>query len=551
VCGQRVVVIELKVGAATYQPADARQVEDYALDLRDFHEASHKLNIIPVLCATEAPAEPFSLDNAAGVSSVCRCNRITLSSLLLTLANTDNGPQIDTRYWDESPYRPVPTIIEAAELLYAGHQVADIAHTSSNPQNLTITTDRLIEIVADAQRKKKHVVVFVTGVPGSGKTLVGLNAIHDPRFRAEGRPAGAFLSGNTPLVTVLREALARDMAERTAKTLADVRREVRAEIQGLMTYLEEYLVAHPKQAPADKVIVFDEAQRAWDAEYGAQKFNRPRSEPALFLEIMERHTDWAVIIALVGGGQEINRGERGLAEWGIALKERHAGSNGPWWHAIAAPDIVTGGDATAWQSLFPNEESPDWLVRDERLHLSTSVRSYHCLAITQWVNALLDGRISDARIIAEGTDDFPVHLTRSLEKARHWLLENARGNRRCGLVTTSGARRLRADGLGVTLSANELSDVANWYLLPKGDIRSSYALEVAANEYTCQGLELDYVGVCWDGDLRWDHTRAAWKPYRLIGSQWQTVNNRRQELGDQQISSPAYQSPDWLRDLGA
>jgi Uncharacterized conserved protein (DUF2075) len=298
-CGQRVVVVEFKVGTLTYPAADARQVEDYALDLRDFHEASHKLNIIPVLCATEAPAAPFSIDTAPGVAPLCRCNRTTLSSFFLKLSSNDNGPQINAEHWDLSPYRPVPTIIEAAELLYAGHQVADIAHAGSNPENLTITTDRLIEIVADAQHKKKHVIVFVTGVPGSGKTLVGLNAIHDPRFRADQRPAGAFLSGNTPLVTVLREALARDMAEREASTLADARREVRTEIQGLMTYLEEYLVAHPEQAPAEKVIVFDEAQRAWDAEYGAQKFSRAKSEPALFLEIMERHPDWAVIVALV------------------------------------------------------------------------------------------------------------------------------------------------------------------------------------------------------------------------------------------------------------
>jgi hypothetical protein len=423
-CGQRVVVIEFKIGAATFQPVDARQVEDYALDLRDFHEASHHLNIVPVLCATEAPAAPFSLEIVPGVASLCRCNRATLTSFLIKLAGSDNGTQIDLEYWDSSPYRPVPSIIEAAELLYAGHQVRDIAHASSNPQNLTDTTDPLIAIVEDAQSAKKHIIAFVTGVPGSGKTLVGLNAIHDSRFRGDDRPAGAFLSGNTPLVTVLREALARDMAERTTKTLADARREVRAEIQGLMSYLEEYLVAHPRQAPADKVIVFDEAQRAWDAEYGAQKFNRAKSEPALFLEIMERHADWAAIIALVGGGQEINRGERGLAEWGAALKERRASPTGFHWQAISAPDIVTGGDATAWQSLFPGEPSPDWLIPDERLHLSTSIRSYRCLATTRWVNSLLEGRISDARKIADGTDDFPIHLTRSLAKSRSWLLDN-------------------------------------------------------------------------------------------------------------------------------
>jgi hypothetical protein len=522
-CGKRVVVIEFKVNTPTYVPADARQVEDYALDLRDFHEGSHNLNIIPILCATEATDEPFVLDDAPGVGPLCRCNRSTLGNLFVKLAGTDNGAQIDLKEWDRAPYRPVPSIIEAAELLYAGHDVKEIAHASSDPENLTSATNRLIEIIAEAQKSKKHVVVFVTGVPGSGKTLVGLNAIHDPRFRADQRPAGAFLSGNTPLVTVLREALARDTVKRMPKSLADARREVRSEIQGLMNYLEEYLVAHPDQPPTDKVIVFDEAQRAWDAAYGAQKFNRSKSEPALFLEIMERHTDWAVIIALVGGGQEINRGERGLEEWGTALNERRL--SGFRWHAIAAPEILSGGDATAWQSLFPRGAFPEWLNRDKRLHLGIPVRSYCCLATTQWVNALLDGRIGDAREIAKRSDDFPIYLTRSLATARKWLLTNARGTRRCGLVASSGARRLRADGLGVTLSANELNDVANWYLLPRGDIRSSYALEVAANEYTCQGLELDYVGVCWDGDLIWDPEKAVWKPRILKGPKWQMVSH--------------------------
>jgi hypothetical protein len=521
-CGQSIVVVEFKVGATSYQSSDLRQVEDYALDLRDFHEASNDRTIIPVLCATEAPPSPILLDDGPGVGSVSRCNKDTIGDLLARLAAKRELPQLDVREWDTSPYRPVPTIIEAAELLYAGHTVSEVAYASSNPENLSATTDRLIEIVSDAQRRNKHIVAFVTGVPGSGKTLAGLNAIHDSRFRGEGRPAGAFLSGNTPLVTVLREALAKDAANRTRKTLDIARREVRTEIQGLMNYLHEYLVAHPEHIPADKVIVFDEAQRAWDAEYGDQKFGRPKSEPALFLEIMERHTDWAVIIALIGGGQEINRGERGLSEWSKALKERNASSEIRW-EAVAAPDAITGGDATAWQSLFPDQEKLSWVTTDARLHLSASVRSYRCLATTRWVNALLDGRVEEALRIASDAADFPIFMTRSLDDARCWLLEKARGHRRCGLVASSGARRLRADGLGVMLSANELADVANWYLLPKGDIRSSYALEVAANEYTCQGLEIDYVGICWDGDMLWDQPGGEWIPHKLSGSKWQSV----------------------------
>lgn len=521
--GHRVLVIEFKIGSGSYLGADIQQVEDYALDLRDFHQASRDLSIVPILCATRAASVSFAVGDEQGVTETALCNEYTILEVLASIAEKPLGPQIHIEAWEQSPYRPVPSIIEAAALLYSGHEVREIAHASADPENLGATTDRLIEIVAEAKQSSRHIVAFVTGVPGSGKTLAGLNAVHDARFRSEGHGVGAFLSGNTPLVTVLREALARDDNRRTCKTLAQARREVRAEIQGLMSYLQEYLDEHPDEPPVDHVIVFDEAQRAWDATYGAQKFNRKKSEPALFLEIMDRHKDWAVIIALVGGGQEINRGERGLSEWGAALIERNKELGDQRWIAIAAPDVLRGGDATAWQALFADQRSPEWVVRDSLLHLGVSVRSYRCLVVTQWVNALLAGEIGQARRLAAEAGELPVFVTRDLNQARTWLKSNARGTRRCGLVASSGARRLRAEGLGVTLSAAELADVANWYLLPKGDIRSSFALEVAANEYTCQGLELDYVGTAWDGDLVWN--KDVWIPRKLNGPDWHRVRD--------------------------
>ena len=524
--GSLIVVIEFKVGSSAFLKPDIQQVEDYALDLRDFHEASHDKAILPLLCATEAQTNATAPIPVTGVAASWCCNVAGLAPAFAEIAgrqtlNADR--QIDFEAWDAAPYRPVPSIIEAAELLYAGHTVREIAHASSNPGNLSNTTDRLIEIIADAHRNSRHVVAFVTGVPGSGKTLAGLNAVHDPRFRQEGREAGAFLSGNTPLVTVLREALARDESHRTGKTLAAARRSVRAEIQGLMNYLEEYLDQHPNDAPVDHVIVFDEAQRAWDAAYGAQKFDRPKSEPTLFLEIMDRHPDWAVIVALVGGGQEINKGERGLSEWGSALEDRNANAGGKLWEVYAAPDVLAGGDATAWQRLFDSGDLRTWVRSDSKLHLPVSVRSYTCLATNQWVNAVLEGSADQAAVIAQEAEDFPIFLARSLDQARVWLKEQARGHRRYGLVASSGARRLRANGLGVSLSANELGDVANWYLLPRGDVRSSYALEVTANEYTCQGLELDYVGVCWGGDLIRKGNNDVWIQRQFRGTRWQLV----------------------------
>jgi hypothetical protein len=512
---QLVAVIEFKVGAKAYHAADARQVEDYALDLRDFHHASHRLTVVPVLCATDAPAVALPEGGPWGsIWPVTLTNSATLSQYLEKLASIPEvaaGTQLSLEEWDSSPYRPVPTIIQAAELLYAGHEVQEIAAAAADVHNLASTAERLVDIVAKAKARKRRVVCFVTGVPGSGKTLTGLNLVHDKRLKVADAAKTAYLSGNTPLVEVLREALARDRAKRLGEPLRETRRIVRTEIQHLMDYLREYIAENPTHRPFENVIVFDEAQRAWDAAYGKQKFDREASEPALFLEIMARQPEWAVIVGLVGGGQEINVGEGGLREWGKALAEWAGDPAKATWDIIGAPDVVFGGASTVGQSLFDQSYSyPGDLITDERLHLSVSVRSFRCEAVSTWVDHLLAGHIEVARKVASAADDFPVYVTRELAATKGILRAQARGSRRVGLVASSGARRLRADGLGVTLSANERDAYVHWYLEPKGDIRSSNALEVTANEYTCQGLELDYVGLCWGGDMLWNWQVHSW-----------------------------------------
>lgn len=529
--GQVVVVVEFKAGARKYEPADARQVEDYALDLRDFHRASHSLTIVPVLCATAAPRAPLPEAGAWGtVWPVHYTNGDTLFEALARVASSPPQElllQLDLQMWDSSPYTPVPTIIEAAELLYAGHQVQEIAHAAADAHNLASTADRLVEVVRHARDQKRRIVCFVTGVPGSGKTLTGLNLVHDARLKNVGNVPAAYLSGNTPLVEVLREALARDRHRRTAEPKGQTRRIVRTEIQHLMDYLREYVTANPSHVPHEHVIVFDEAQRAWDAAYGKQKFGREASEPALFLEIMGRHREWAVIVALVGGGQEINVGEGGLREWGNALAIVAQNQPDSEWDIYAAPDVILGGGTTVAQTLFDHSYVyPGVLETDKRLNLTVSVRSFQCEAVSTWVDQVLAGHVSEAHKIAIGTEKFPVYLTRSLSVARAWLHERSRGNRHSGFVASSGARRLRADGMGVTLSANDRDAYVHWYLEPKGDIRSSNALEVAANEYTCQGLELDYSGICWGGDMLWEQKNHAWDFRELRGPGWNATRKR-------------------------
>lgn len=509
---------------------DVRQVEDYALDLRDFHAASRTLTIVPILCASDAPPEMFINGEKGTVWPVNRTNFASLPDVLrsLKLAEANiGGPQFGLDDWDRSPYCPVPTIIEAAELLYSGHQVSEIAHASADAINLTRMSERLVDIVEYARDHKKLVVCFVTGIPGSGKTLTGLNLVHHSRLKGDNPVASTFLSGNTPLVEVLREALARDESARERSPLNKSRNVVRAEIQHLMDYIREYVTANPDHPPHENVIVFDEAQRAWDADYGYRKFKRATSEPALFLEIMSRRPDWAVIVALVGGGQEINNGEGGLRLWGEALAESYQSHQGRHWEVFAAPDVSLGGLSTIGRSLFPpGSEYLGSFETDACLHLNVSVRNIYCESVASWVNSVLEGHVDQAKKAANAAEDFPVVINRSLQVARDWLRKEARGFRHVGLVASSGARRLRADGLGVSLNANDRDAYVHWYLEQTGDIRSSNALEITANEYTCQGLELDHVGVCWGGDLLWSKELHAWTYRALGGTKWNHVKKQ-------------------------
>lgn len=533
--GQVIAVIEFKIGANRYDTKDVRQVEDYALDLRDFHSTSQHLTIVPILCATDAPTQITPTFGEFGtVWPVHFTNADSLASTLEKFAEIqeqEQTKQLDWQFWNEGQYRPVPTIVEAAKLLYAGHRVEEIAHSAASDENLQKTANRIIEIASIAKANSKKVICFITGIPGSGKTLAGLNVVHDERIKTELRTTAAYLSGNSPLVEVLREALARDRHERTEELLRETRRIVRTEIQHLMDYVREYIAEHPDHTPPENVIVFDEAQRAWDAAYGKQKFNRAASEPTLFLEIMNRCPDWALIVALVGGGQEINSGEKGLREWGIALADWSNANPGQEWAVFGAPDAIFGGESTIGHSLFnQGYDYPGALDTDTSLHLETSIRNFKCESLSQWVTLVLHGHIDAARKVARSTLHFPVFITRSLSETRSALEAEARGSRRVGLVASSGARRLRADGLGVTLSAGDKDAYVHWYLEPKGDIRSSNALEVTANEYTCQGLELDYVGLSWGGDMLWSNLNNCWEFRELHGARWKTVRKSETQL---------------------
>jgi hypothetical protein len=519
----KIIVLEVKVGEIRFRPEDERQVEDYALDLRDFHAGSRGHILIPVLWCTNAPvAQEHTPAQSGIVQAVQRAGAGELRRVLHRYLSSNPGTRLVLEAWDAAPYQPVPTIIQAATSIFAGHDVRAIGR--SDASNLAVSVRRIVEVISHAKRTSRKALVFLTGVPGAGKTLAGLQVVHDAvTSGTEDQGDIIYLSGNTPLVTVLREALARDKAERAKAsgnptTLAEERRVVRTRIQHINDFLREYLTGPGTALPHEHAIVFDEAQRAWDAGQGAKKFERQKSEPSLLLEIMGRHADWCACVCLVGGGQEINTGEEGIKGWGDALRVLPPGELSKW--TIYGPeDVFHGGTSTGGLSLG---EMPPGIttIIEQDLRLSVPLRSYRSPATNDWVTAVLDADLAAAKQQARLLAEYPIVLTRSLGRAKAWLRESGRGGRRYGLLASSGARRLRADGLGEILEATDGLTIAQWYLNDRDDIRSSFVLEVPANEYACQGLEIDFACVCWGGDLVFVPDRNAWVCRQLSGNAW-------------------------------
>jgi DUF2075 family protein len=508
-----ILVLELKLDAERFDAAGLAQVEDYALDLHDFHAGSRAHPIVPVLVAEHAPTPAFDPPLILHkVTPVLRANAASLGALVAWVQQAIPAPHapLDPAAWLAAPYRPVPTIIEAASTLFARNSVGDIAAARADTANLTRTTEAILRAIESARADNARTVVFVTGIPGAGKTLCGMNVV----FGAARHEGAAFLTGNAPLVAVLREALARNAA--VALPLRDARRRTAAALQNVHRFLEDNAV-DAARVPPERIIVFDEAQRAWDeakARRGTQN-KRSRltlSEPAHCLEIMGRHDGWAVVVALVRNGQEINDGEAGLAEWGRAVAARDD------WRAVAAPRALSAPDPAQRLADGPRP----WLAIDDALDLVLPIRAVRDGSAAAWVDAVLAGDAPHAaRIAADSGESFGIHLTRDLAAMRAALRDRARGLRRAGLVASSGAKRLRADGLGAQLIGAD--DTVRWFLERWPDVRASDALEVPATEYSCQGLELDLVGLAWGGDL----VRGArgWQVRSFAGARWLDIGN--------------------------
>ena len=526
-----IFILEFKVGEKEYLSIALDQVWDYALDLKNFHKTSHQHLIAPILIATDAKdfiSEIYTTSHNDNVLFPIKTNSKLLSFIINSVLEFSDGEYIDAKNWSDGSYSPTPTIIEAAMALYNNHSVADISRSDAAAINLTQTSDSISEIIEKSKTFNEKSICLITGVPGAGKTLVGLD-IANKHLNKEKGTTSVFLSGNGPLVAILREALTRDKVKREKENGVKIKKgevmsRVKVFIQNVHHFRDECLI-DVNSAPFDHIAIFDEAQRAWNLaqtmSFMQQKKNVPNfsfSEPEFLISCLDRHKDWAVIICLVGGGQEINTGEAGISEWLESINRSYS----DW--SVYISSKLTDSEYAAGEALKLLENRKNVFYND-KLHLSVSMRSFRAEYLSLFVKNILDIDIFEAqRNYNLVKDKYPIVLTRNLSKAKKWLKEKARGSERYGIVVSSQAQRLKPHAIDVKSPI----DPIHWFLDSKEDIRSSYFLEDVATEFHVQGLELDWSCVTWDADFRF--SEKGWQTFSFVGDKWHNIKKDERKM---------------------
>lgn len=548
-----VFCLEFKVGETRILEADVDQVLDYALDLKNFHKFSEDKIIVPILIATNYRTASRNIQMSVYDDRV-------VNPLVTGMANISNLIfEVLKRFPDEtpvhpdwiiSPYAPTPTIIEAARTLYETHSVENITRHEADKVSTDKTIAYILDVVQKSKQNREKSICFVTGVPGAGKTLVGLDVAIKQTYQGQNAPVedegAVYLSGNGPLVAVLNEALAQDNFKKCRergekKKMTDSRREVSKSIQMIHRYRDNMLakIKNPVEngvleidpakavklgkagfGEVEHVAIFDEAQRSWTHKRLADYLKRggtygnklkvpnfPLSEAAFLIWSLDQREDWATIVCLVGGGQEINTGEAGISEWIKALNEMF-----PHWKVYISPKLTEPeyAEGRVNELLKDNQN----VTYAESLHLDVSLRSYRAEKLSAFVHALLSFDEKASALYHEIKDKYPIVLTRDMAKARRWLHDKVRGSERTGVLVTKESARFKPLAVHVLPSGDE--NAVHWFLDDKADVRSSNYLEDAATEIQVQGLELDYTCVLWDADMRYD--KGKWRFYRFNGS---------------------------------
>lgn len=546
---ERVFVIEFKAGESEFLHNDVDQVLDYALDLKNFHQGSIDRLIVPILVATDSKQHSTTCQLSHyddGVYEPLLTNATNLGNIIQLVLSENiqyRDYTVAINDWARSRYSPTPTIIEAARSLYLNHSVEDITRHEAEWEQLERTTSYVQQVICETKARKGKSICFVTGVPGAGKTLVGLNVAVQQESKED---LAVYLSGNGPLVAVLTEALTRDKqaqekdhgnkllkkdAEREVKRFIQIIHRYRDNMLGKVKVVNGKLEIDPTKELKDhiagygeveNIAIFDEAQRSWDKEHISAWLKRkkgfadfPMSEGEFLIWSLDQRDDWAVIVCLVGGGQEINTGEAGIGEWIRALNESF-----PDWQIYISSQLTAKeyAEGRVKELLGKNKH----VTYSDNLHLAVSMRSFRAESLSNMVHNLLDGEPNKARDVYKNiADRYPIVLTRDIDKAKNWLRNKARGNERYGLVVSSKAYRLKPLAIDVRCKP----DTVHWFLDDINDVRSSLFLEDAASEFDIQGLELDWTCLIWDGDLR--HNGINWEYYEFNGgNKWNRINKK-------------------------
>ena len=564
-----VFCLEFKVGESKILEADLDQVLDYALDLKNFHKFSQDKVIAPILVATKFSEHTTSVQMSVYDDKVVNplvTGEVGLFDVIAQVLNRFPNETAVNQDWIISPYAPTPTIVEAAKTLYENHSVENITRHEADKVSTDQTISYILDVIQKSKLNREKSICFVTGVPGAGKTLVGLDVAVKQTYQGKDTPVedegAVYLSGNGPLVAVLTEALAKDNYKKCHdrkenKKLSDSRREVGKFIQMIHRYRDNMLAkiknpvengelesypekpvkpSKPGYGEVEPVAIFDEAQRSWTHKRLADYLKRggtygnklkvpnfPLSEAAFLIWSLDQREDWATIVCLVGGGQEINTGEAGISEWIYALNERF-----PHWKVYISPKLTEPEYAEGKVNtlLAANKN----VTYSDSLHLGGSLRSYRAEKLSAFVHALLAVDPKAKELYREIQDKYPIVLTRDMDKAREWLHSKVRGTERTGILVTKESARYKPLAVHVLPSGDE--NAVHWFLEDKSDVRSSNYLEDAATEIQVQGLELDYTCLLWDADMRYDN--GKWRFYRFNGqTKWveQTPNTEsKQEL---------------------
>ena len=523
-------VIEFKIGEDTFRTHDKKQVDDYALDLKFFHEGSHNKTIVPILLITgkdDASKTSLKKDND-DIYYQINATPKTILGIIQEIITETKSTKCSYDEWENSPYQPSRNIIQSARESYSRHNVVDIKKSEGDRENLKNTRNCILDIIEHSRNNNKKSICFITGVPGSGKTLVGLDVINDLTSNDINKDIrSSYVSGNGPLVDVLREALSRDKFETSKNqtnipkvSKSDTLRTFKQLIQPIHAFRKEYL-DRPDTIPNEKVIFFDEAQRCWD-EAGLSNFLKKdgkslqKSEAEVLIDIMNRHEDWSTIVCLVGGGQEINKNEGGILEWFESISKSF-----PDWNVYYPIEILTMPEYNWNNRLDEIAHEKSNFIKKSALHLNVSRRSFRAENLSSFVEYLLIIDEAKARKMYEiVNENYPIVITRDLGKAKDWIRKKRRGSERVGILASAGAKRLYPEGISVYTLKPE--DVKHYFLNDDEDIRSSNFLEKTATEFDVQGLELDWSIVAWDYDMSMQS--REWQYKSFVGKKWQNVS---------------------------